>query len=341
MRSKITLKELARILNVSVSTVSKSLNDSSEISSKTIQRVKELAQLHNYRPNPTAVNLKSNRSGNIAVIVPNISNTFFAKVLGGVETAARKQGFQVITYISNESLKLEQQIVELISNGIVDGLLISVSEEAQQQQDYDHLHRLMEYEIPVVLYDRVVEGLEIDSVGVNDRDSIYEAVKFLYSHNSKKIAVVSGLGEIGLGKNRIDGYLEACRDLGLPSDKRFIITSKDTVAIKRNLKKIIIEDKVDALIGFDYLSTLLCSRVAQENNLRIPEDIKIIGFANEDFAPYLWPSLSYVDQHPAEMGETAANMLVQRIKEPSVKKSVRAVIKTELRHLDSTQLQQS
>lgn len=337
MRSKITLKELAKILNVSVSTVSKSLNDSSEISPKTIQRVKELAQLHNYRPNPTAVNLKSNRSGNIAVIVPNISNTFFAKVLGGVETAARKQGFQVITYISNESLKLEQQIVELISNGIVDGLLISVSEETQQQQDYEHLHRLMEYEIPVVLYDRVVEGLEIDSVGVNDRVSIYEAVKFLHSQNRKKVAVVSGLGEIGLGKNRIDGYVDASRDLDLPYDKKFVITSKDKSVIKKKLNKILKEDKVDALIGFDYLSTLLCSRVAQENNLSIPGDIMIIGYANEDFAPFLWPSLSYVDQHPAEMGETAANMLVQRIKEPSVKKSVRTVINTELRHLDSTQ----
>lgn len=338
MRSKITLKELARILNVSVSTVSKSLNDSSEISPRTIQRVKELAQLHNYRPNPTAVNLKSNRSGNIAVIVPNISNTFFAKVLGGVEIAARKQGFQVITYISNESLKLEQQIVELISNGIVDGLLISVSEETQQQQYYEHLHRLLEYEIPVVLYDRVIEGLEMDAVGVNDRGSIYEAVKFLHSHNCKKVAVVSGLGEIGLGKNRIDGYVEACRDLDLPSDNKFIITSKDTGIIKRKLKKILTEDKVDGLIGFDYLSTLLCSRVTQENKLDIPGDVKIIGYANEDFAPYLWPSLSYVDQHPAEMGETAANMLVQRIKEPSIKKSVRTVIKTELRHLDSTRL---
>lgn len=338
MRSKITLKELARILNVSVSTVSKSLNDSSEISPQTIKRVKELAQLHNYRPNPTAVNLKSNRSGNIAVIVPNISNTFFAKVLGGVETAARKQGFQVITYISNESLKLEQQIVELISNGIVDGLLISVSEETQQQQDYEHLHRLLEYEIPVVLYDRVVEGLEMDMVGVNDKGSIYEAVKFLHSHNIRKVAVVSGLGEIGLGKNRVDGYVDACRDLGLPSEKKYIITSKDTAVVKKKLKKILIEDKVDALIGFDYLSTLLCSRVAQENKLDIPGDVKIIGYANEDFAPYLWPSLSYVDQHPAEMGATAANMLVKRIKEPSVKKSVRTIIKTELRHLDSTQL---
>src|SRR5690606_37871689 len=150
MKSKITLKELAKLLNVSVSTVSKSLNDSSEISPKTVQRVKELAKLHNYRPNPTAVNLKRNRTGNIAVIVPNISNSFFARVLGGVETEARKQGFQVITYISNESLQLEQQITELVSNGLVDGLLISVSEETQQQQDYEHLHRLMEYEIPEI-----------------------------------------------------------------------------------------------------------------------------------------------------------------------------------------------
>ena len=121
MRSKITLKELAKILQVSVSTVSKSLNDSPEISPKTIKRVKELAELHNYRPNPTAVNLKRKRTGNIAVIVPNISNTFFAQVMEGIETEARELGFQVITYISNESLNLEQQITELLSNGIVDG----------------------------------------------------------------------------------------------------------------------------------------------------------------------------------------------------------------------------
>ncbi len=336
MRSKITLKELAGILNVSVSTVSKSLNDSPEISSKTIQRVKELAQLHNYRPNPTAVNLKSNRSGNIAVIVPNISNTFFAKVLGGVETAAREKGYQVITYISNESLKLEQQIVELISNGIVDGLLISVSQETQENQDYEHLHKLIEYEIPVVLFDRVIAGLEMDMVGVNDKGSIYEAVKFLHAKGIGKIAVVSGLGEIGLGKQRIDGYLAACKDLEIPVESEYIITTRDVEVVRKKLGKLLTVDKVKALIGFDYMSTLLCSRVAQENNFKIPAEVNIIGYANEDFAAYLWPSISYVDQHPFEMGETAATMLVQRIKEPSVKKSVRTVIKTELRHLDST-----
>jgi LacI family transcriptional regulator len=336
MRSKITLKELAKLLNVSVSTVSKSLNDSPEISPKTVKRVKELAQLHNYRPNPTAVNLKRSRTGNIAVIVPNISNTFFAKVLGGVENEARKQGFQVITYISNESLQLEQQITELISNGIVDGLLISVSEETQKQKDYEHLHQLLEYEIPVVLFDRINVEIELDLVGVNDKGSIYDAVKFLHSKKLKKIALVCGLGEIGLGKQRIEGYIAACKDLGIPLEEKFMVVSKDVPEVKKQLKQLLVEEKVEALIGLDYLSTLLSSRVVQENNLLIPEQVKIIGYVNEDFAPFLWPSISYVDQHPVLMGETAAALLVKRIKEPSVKEPVKTILNTELKHLDST-----
>ncbi|MEP6261425.1 MAG: LacI family DNA-binding transcriptional regulator [Gillisia sp.] len=336
MRTKITLKELAKILNVSVSTVSKSLNDSPEISPQTVKRVKEVAQLHNYRPNPIAVNLKRSRTGNIAVIVPNISNTFFAKVLGGVENEARKLGFQVITYISNESLQLEQQITELISAGIVDGLLISVSEETQKLQDYDHLFKLVEYEIPVVLFDRINVDIGIDAVGVNDRGSIYEAVTFLHSKKLSKIALVCGLGEIGLGKQRIDGFKEACNDLGLASDKKYILASKDIPEVKKKLKKLLLEDKVEAIIGLDYLSTLLASRVIQENNLKIPEDVKIIGYVNDDFASYLWPSISYVDQHPLEMGELATEMLVKKIKGPSEKTPARTIINTEIKHLDST-----
>lgn len=336
MRSKITLKELAKLLNVSVSTVSKSLNDSPEISPKTVQRVKELAQLHNYRPNPTAVNLKRNRTGNIAVIVPNISNTFFAKVLGGVETEARKLGFQVITYISNESLKLEKQITELISNGLVDGLLISVSEETQKMGDYEHLHSLLEYEIPVVLFDRIITDIEIDMVGVNDKDSIYDAVQFLYSKNIKKIGLVCALGDIGLGKLRIEGYKEACKDLGLPVDTEYMVVSGDIPVVKERLEKLIKEKEVEALIGLDFLSTLLTSRTIQEQGLKIPKDIKMIGYVNEDLASFLYPSLSYVDQHPMQMGETAASLLADRIKGEKPSKPAHTILKTELKHLDST-----
>lgn len=336
MRSKITLKELAKLLNVSVSTVSKSLNDSPEISPKTVQRVKELAQLHNYRPNPTAVNLKRNRTGNIAVIVPNISNTFFAKVLGGVETEARKLGFQVITYISNESVKLEKQITELISNGLVDGLLISISEETQKMGDYEHLHSLLEYEIPVVLFDRIITDIEIDMVGVNDRDSIYDAVQFLYSKNIKKIGLVCALGDIGLGQLRIEGYKAACKDLGLPVNEEYMVVSGEIPVVKEELQKLLKEKEVDALIALDFLSTLLTSRTIQEQGLRIPEDIKMIGYVNEDISSFLYPSLSYVDQHPMQMGETAASILVERIQGKNIEKPVHTILKTELKHLDST-----
>jgi len=336
MRSKITLKELAKLLNVSVSTVSKALNDSSEISPKTVKRVKELAALHNYRPNPTAVNLKRNRTGNIAVIVPNISNTFFAKVLGGIEIEARKLGFQLITYISNESLKLEQQITELISNGLVDGLLISVSEETQKEENFEHLHRLNEYEIPIVLFDRINIDIDLDKVGVNDKASIYDAVKFLHSKNLKKIGLVSALGDIGLGKLRVQGYLDACKDLNLPVTKDYAIASTEIPVVKQQLKKLLLEERVEGIIALDYLSTLLASRIIQENGLRIPEDVKMIGYVTDDFAPLLWPSISYVDQHPQKIGEKAATLLIDRVNKVQNKSPERAIINTEFVHLDST-----
>lgn len=338
MRSKITLKELAKILNVSVSTVSKALNDSPEISQKTIQRVKELARLHNYKPNPTAVNLKRKRTGNIAVIVPNISNSFFSKALGGVETAARELGLQVITYISNESLKLEQQIVDLLSHGTVDGLMISLSQETQEVGDYDHIYRLLEYEIPVVLFDRIGVGLDLDKVGVNDRGSIYNAVKFLYSQGIKKIGLICSMGDVGLGRERIEGYQKACNDYNLGVDDSYLLVSKDSDELKSKLTNLLKEKEVDALIGVDYLSTLLASRVVQENGFKIPEDVKLLGYVNEDFANFLWPSVSYIDQHPVQIGATAAGLLSDRITGYSQKPPVKKIVETQLVHLESTRV---
>lgn len=168
MKSKITLKELAKLLNVSVSTVSKALNDSPEISPKTAERVKELAKLHNYKPNPVAVNLKKSKTGTVGVVIPNISNSFFARVLSGIEAEAQKYDLQVITYISNESYGREKQICDLLTAGFVDGVLIAVSEETQRKRDYDHLFNLVEYDIPVVMYDRINVSIPADKVGVDD-----------------------------------------------------------------------------------------------------------------------------------------------------------------------------
>ncbi len=338
MRSKITLKELAKLLNVSVSTVSKSLNGSPEISENTMKRVKEVAELHNYSPNLTAVNLKRKSTGNIAVIVPNISNTFFAKVLGGIENEARKNGYQLITYISNESLTVEKQIMDLISNGLADGVLVSVSAETQTTKNYDHIYRFTEYEIPVVLFDRINIDMALDKVGVDDMQSIFNAVQYLKSKGLSKIGLVCSIGDLGLAQARINGYKAAMSDQGNALNEKFLIVSNDSDVLKNELDLLLENHKVDAFVTLDYLSTLLTSRLVQEKELLIPKDIKIIGYVNEDFAPFLWPSISYIDQHPLKIGEIATQLLIERIKKPQPKEAEEKVLKTEIIHLDSTRL---
>ena len=333
MRNKITLKELSKLLNVSISTVSKALNDSPEISQKTIDRVKELALLHNYRPNPTAVNLKSSKSGTIAVIVPNISNFFFAKVLAGIEKEAQKKNLQVITYISNESYEREKQIIDMISYGFVDGVLIAPSEETQKKKEYQHFKELLEYELPVVLYDRINFDLPVDKIGVDDKGSIEEAVRLLHENGVEKIGLVSAIQNLDVGVQRLEGYRDAVRDLDL---KGYIASHEEVESLRQRIKELL-QAGVKGIISTDIVGTLLSSRVAFEEGLKIPEDLKLIGYVNEDVAPFLSPSLSYIDQHPRKIGEAAINFLYDRINSNGKKADpVKQVLKTEMIHLDST-----
>ena len=333
MRNKITLKELSKLLNVSISTVSKALNDSPEISQKTIDRVKELARLHNYRPNPTAVNLKSSKSGTIAVIVPNISNFFFAKVLAGIEMAAQKKNLQVITYISNESYEREKQIIDMISYGFVDGVLIAPSEETQKKKEYQHFKELLEYELPVVLYDRINFDLPVDKIGVDDKNSIEEAVQLMHRNGLEKIGLVSAIQNLDVGVQRMEGYRKALQDSGL---KGYVANQEEVESLRKKIQELL-EAGVQGIVSTDIVSTLLTSRVAYEKGLRIPEDLKLIGYVNEDVAPYLSPSLSYIDQHPRKIGEAAINFLFERINSNGKKaEPVKQVLKTEMVHLDST-----
>ncbi len=336
MRSKITLKELAGLLNVSVSTVSKALHNSSEIGPKTIQRVKELAALHNYRPNPTAVNLKSSKSGTIGVIIPNISNSFFARVLLGIEAQAQVSGLQVITYISNESLSREKQITELLSAGFVDGVLIAISEETQKKGDYDHLFHLLEYDIPMVLYDRIDINIKVDKVGVDDEKSFYEATKLLHDRKVEKIALASAIHHLGVGQRRIVGYRKALENAGVPVNDQHIITASKSIKLTEKIKELLITQKPGAVLCTDFVSSMLVSRAAYENNLRIPDDLKIIGFLTDDIAPFLSPSISYIEQNPEEIGREALNLLVTRIENKTPTDILEKTIKTKLIHLEST-----
>lgn len=333
MKSKITLKELAKLLNVSVSTVSKALHDSPEISPKTAERVKELAKLHNYRPNPVAVNLKKSKTGTIGVVIPNISNNFFARVLSGMEAQAQKHGQQIITYISNESLEREKQICDMLTSGFVDGVLIAVSEETQKKNDYEHLYALLEYEIPVVIYDRINIGLPTDKIGVDDEKSFYDATKFFKAKGLNKLGLASAIHHVGIGQLRIKGFEKAMENAG----ESFKANSTKPADLKRKIKELLTTQKVEALLCTDFESAILANRVAYEENIKIPEDLKLIGYIGKDVAEFLTPSLSYIEQHPQEIGANAIEVLNKRLNgESQPGKFEEKIIATTMVHLEST-----
>lgn len=325
---------MAKLLNVSVSTVSKALNNSPEISPKTIQRVKELAALHKYRPNPTAVNLKSSKSGTVGVIIPNISNTFFANVLSGIEAQAQQEGLQVITYISNESLEEEKKITEMLATGFVDGVLMAIGEETQRKKDFDHILNLIEYNIPVVLYDRIDFEMDVDKVGIDDRNIFFEATRDLQAKGLKKIGIVTSIHHMGVGKQRITGYREALES----KEDFYIANSAKPESLKEKLLKLLLKERVDALLCSDFESTMMTYRLAFENKISIPKDLKVIGFINGKLAGYLTPSISYVDQKPEKIGGNAMSLLKKRIENPQGKERKKEIVETELIHLESTRI---
>jgi len=333
MKNKTTLKDLSRLLKVSVSTVSKALNNSPEIGNITKERVKKMADFYQYRPNPTALNLQSSKSGTIGVIIPNISNSFFARVLSGIEEEAQKEGLKVITYISNESLIREQEITWLLSSGFVDGVLVAFSEETQRNKEFSHLFNLIEYDIPVVLYNRIGFDFQVDKIGINDEQSLCEATKFFISQEVQKIGLASAIPNLDVGKLRIRGYKKAIKN----KDHFLIAKSSNKEVLRCKIKKLLMEEKVQAMLCTDFESTMLVYRLAYKNEIKIPETLKLIGFLNEDYSRALGPSVSYIEQFPEKIGRKGMQLLLKRMRGFSKKGAItEKKIPTELIHLEST-----
>ena len=215
MKSKATLKQIAKELGVSVSTVSKALNDSPEISEPTKIRVKEYAKLKKYKPNSIGLNLKNRSTKTIGVIIPNILNSFFAKVFKGIEKVADEKGYKVITCISNESLEKEIGVMEMLSNGTIDGFILSISQEAQKLLQFDHFKSIISEGTPIVIFDRITDEVNCDKVVVDDIDSAINATQHLVKTGCKKIALFSAINNLSVGKLRVEGYKKALEGAGI------------------------------------------------------------------------------------------------------------------------------
>jgi len=338
MKSKATLKQIAKELHVSVSTVSKALNDSPEISEQTKIKVKEYAKLKNYKPNIIGLNLKNRKTKTIGVIIPNILNSFFAKVFSGIEKVADAKGYNIITCISNESIEKEINTLEMLSNGTIDGFIVSISEEAQKLQEYGHFKDIIKEGTPIVMFDRTSDEVECDKVIVDDFDSAKDATQHLINIGCKKIALFSTVDNLSVGKLRAQGYLEALAENKIEADQNLIILTDSIDIFDKQAHQLLENNIVDGIFALDEHTSIFALKWGLKRGYKIPEELSIIGFADGVWSRRLTPSLSTVSQHGPEIGEAAANLLIERLesKEENESPYKTTVIKTELRQREST-----
>lgn len=321
MRKKTTIKELAHELGVSISTVSKALNDSPEISKDTIEKVKAFAKLLHYRPNNIALSLKNKRTKTIGIIIPEIVHHFFAKVIKGVELYANSKGYNVIVGLSNESFDKEVVNMEMLANGSIDGFVISISRETLQQQDYHHFNETINEGIPVVMFDRVVNEIECDKVIVDDMSGAKEAVEKLISNGCKQIGLITTKDYVSVGRLRSLGYMNALKTHGVIPNSELILKIDDDLVSEDHLD--VLEDEItqlfkgnptiDGVFAVNELYAVTAMKVARKLNINIPEQLQVIGFTDGVLSKHAWPSLSTVSQHGEEMGQQSAELLIRRI----------------------------
>jgi len=337
MKSKATLKQIAKELGVSVSTVSKALNDSPEISEPTKLRVQEYAKLKNYKPNVIGLNLKNRSTRTIGVIIPNILNQFFAKVFTGIEKVADEKGYKVITCISNESLEKEISALEMLSNGTIDGFILSISKEAQTLHQFSHFKSIINEGTPIVMFDRTAEEVNCDKVVVDDLDSAINATEHLVKTGCKNIALFSAIDNLSVGKLRVEGYRKALQDAGLEINEKLILLSETDEDFDTKVAGFFDINKVDAVFALDEHSSVTAMKMAMKKGIKIPEELSLIGFADGVWSRRMTPSLSTVSQHGPEIGEVATLMLIEKLEsKEEVYNHKTTVVKTELRQRDST-----
>lgn len=332
MGHKITLKELSQLLNISVSTVSKSLNNSPEISENTKKRVKETALLNHYIPNAAAKNLKTKETRSIGVVIPSIRSPFFSEVLQGIEGKARKLDYKVIICISHESLAKEESCIEKLIQSQVDGIILSPARETQATKHINHLTDLNTYGIPLVIFDRLLEFIDCDKISIDDALHAELAINELFDAGSRKIAFVSNSSKISIHQQRKLGYMQAINSLGLPP---LTLEFEDEFPSSLLLKKVHLK-QIDGVLACTESVAIRSMNHLLQAGVQIPEDVAVIGFANSSMSKHFVPSLSAIDQRATLQGELAMETLADRITGRLPKEMLTYKLEAQIIHRQST-----
>lgn len=333
MEGKSTLKDLAKILNLSVSTVSKAMNNSAEISDFTKKKVRSIALLNNYTPNKLAQSLKAKRTKTIGVIIPDVLMTFFAMAIHGIEKTANSYGYKVIICLSNESLTKEAESISTLIDGSVDGLIMSLSKETQSKSEYGHFEEAIRYNTPIVLFDRTSEFIICDKIKINDSLAAKEATEHLLKIGCRNIIFLTTIFGTSVGEKRRIGYLKAIENTGVEC---IVLNIENYDQFEDILLSELRKHKVDGIVAADELSAISSIRYAIKNKYRIPEDISVIGFTNGVLGENFIPSLTVVDQHATMQGSIAAETLIKRLEKKIPVEPVHRVLKTSIIERQST-----
>ncbi|GAB3656654.1 LacI family DNA-binding transcriptional regulator [Echinicola sediminis] len=308
----VNIKKLTEALNLAPSTVSRALNDSHEISEKTKKRVLEMAKKMNYQPNPFARSLREHRSKTIAMIIPDLVNNFFAQVIEGVEEITQQFGYHLLVYHTHENLEKEKEIVSHLLNGRVDGIMMSVSHQTKETEHLDAVHQKG---IPIIFFDRICESIPTTKFVTNGYESVYEATSHLIKQGCKRIAFLFLSREISISQQRLRGYEDALKANNMEQDESLILKCENSDKENHGIIKAFLsgKDKPDGILAAVEKLAISTYYVANDLDLKIPKELKVVSFSNMKIADLLNPSLTTIAQPTHEFGRQAASLLMKKL----------------------------
>lgn len=310
---QVTIKDIARELNISPSTVSRALQDHPDISIKTKKLVNDLAEKLDYKPNHLALSLRHNRTNIIGVIIPEIVHFFFSTIISGIEDVAYGAGYNVMVCQSNESFKREVTDTNALVASRVDGLLVSISKETN---NYDHFKYPFERGVPLVFFDRVCEALPTNRVIVDDLDGAFQATQHLIHQECKRIAHLAGPDNLIIAQDRFYGYRKALEKYNMEMDSDMVLRismnseKEGYLAAQKLLEH---ANPPDAIFVCSDIGAIGAMKAIKEKGLKIPADIAVVGFSDWQISSMVEPSLTSVAQPGFEMGQVSANLFLNQL----------------------------
>ena len=307
---RVSLKDLAQELNISISTVSRALKDHPDISLEVRMKVKQLAEERNYSPNPLAMGLLRQQTKMIGVIVPDINTHFYSSIISGIERIVNENGYFILIASSNEFMQKEKEAVENFLKSRVEGLIVCLSQETNE---FSHFEKLVKNEIPLVFFDRICDSIDAPAVIADGKVAAEKITKHFYANGCRRIAYISGPDHLNISRNRKLGYMNGLKECGLPVDPELIVQSNMSIETAKSAtrKLLQLKHKPDAIFGINDIVALSAMIEIKRQGLRIPEDISLAGFTDEFHSIVVDPPLTSVSHPTVQMGEEAATLFFQ------------------------------